>query len=265
MAQELLHEDESGSAALARRDEAASGSPSASSARAEEAIYIPVQAMVRLSLGLRAFVEFIGRWGSLFILPLVFITMWDVLWRKLRNVVRDLFAYLDENVSSLFGSAWTWAEDVLFLTLPFRSTLLQELEWHFHTALFALVLGYAYVNNRHVRVDLIREKLPMRRQAWIELFGCSLFMIPYCLVVIYFAAYYAYDSFVMNEISASLVGLSQRWIIKTVLLMGLIVAALSGIAVWLQTVLVLFGPKDFRFHLMTLEWPEDQEDSGRSR
>ena len=265
MAQEFLHEDESRSAALARGDEAASGSPSTSSARAEEAIYLPVQAMVRLSLGLRAFVEFVGRWGSLFILPLVFITMWDVLWRKLRNVVRDLFAYLDENVSSLFGSAWTWAEDVLFLTLPFRSTLLQELEWHFHTALFALVLGYAYVNNRHVRVDLIREKLPMRRQAWIELVGCSIFMIPYCLIVIYFAAYYAYDSFMMNEISASLVGLSQRWIIKTVLLIGLIVAALSGIAVWLQTVLVLFGPKDFRFHLMTLEWPEDQEETSRSR
>lgn len=265
MAQEFVHEDESRSAAIAHGDEAASRSPSASSARAEQAIYMPVQAMVRLSLGLRVFVEFIGKWGSLFILPLVFVTMWDVLWRKLRNALRDLFAYLDENVSSWFGSAWTWAEDVLFQTLPFQSTLLQELEWHFHTALFTLVLGYAYVNNRHVRVDLIREKLPIRRQAWIELFGCSLFMIPYCLVVIYFAAYYAYDSFVMDEISASLVGLSHRWVIKSVLLIGLIVAALSGIAVWLQTVLVLFGPKDLRFHLMTLEWPEDQQASGRSR
>lgn len=259
MAQELLHEDESRSAAVARGDEAEPPSPSASSARAPEAVYMPVQAMVRLSLGLRVFVEFVGRWGSLFILPLVFVTMWDVLWRKLRNVLADLFAYLDENVSTSFGSAWTWAEDVLFLTVPFQSTLLQELEWHFHTALFTLVLGYAYVNNRHVRVDLIRETLPLRRQAWIEFLGCSLFMIPYCLIVIYYAAFYAYDSFVMNEISASLVGLSQRWIIKTVLLFGLIVAALSGIAVWLQTVLVLFGPKDLRFNLMTLEWPEDQD------
>jgi TRAP-type mannitol/chloroaromatic compound transport system permease small subunit len=261
MAQDFLHEDKSRSAAVAHGDEAASRSPSASSARAEEVIYIPVQAMIRLSLRLRVFVEFVGRWGSLFILPLVFVTMWDVLWRKLRNVLADLFAYLDENVSSWFGSAWTWAEDVLFQTVPFQSTLLQELEWHFHTALFTLVLGYAYVNNRHVRVDLIREKLPLRRQAWIEFLGCSFFMIPYCLVVIYFAAFYAYDSFVMSEISASLVGLSQRWIIKTVLLLGLIVAALSGIAVWLQTVLVLFGPKDLRFNLMTLEWPEDQQAS----
>ena len=31
----------------------------------------------------------------------------------------------------------------------------------------------------------------------------------------------------------------------------------AGIAVWLQAVIVLFGPKDLRFKLMTLEWPED--------
>jgi hypothetical protein len=42
-----------------------------------------------------------------------------------------------------------------------------------------------------------------------------------------------------------------------VLVFGLFVALLSGIAVWLQTVLALFGPKDLRFKLMTLEWPED--------
>ncbi len=39
---------------------------------------------------------------------------------------------------------------------------------------------------------------------------------------------------------------------------GLIVAALAGIAVWLQSVLVLFGPRDLRFDLMTLEWPEEE-------
>ena len=39
---------------------------------------------------------------------------------------------------------------------------------------------------------------------------------------------------------------------------GLIVAAISGIAVWLQVAIVLWGPKDVRFPLMTLEWPEEE-------
>ena len=34
-------------------------------------------------------------------------------------------------------------------------------------------------------------------------------------------------------------------------------ALLAGIAVWLQVAIALFGPKHWRFDLMTIEWPED--------
>ncbi len=198
--------------------------------------------LARLSIALGRVAEMFGKWGSFLILPLVFFTMWDVFARKLIWIQ----IFLVENVSRLF-----------------ESTLLQELEWHFHTGLFALVLGYGYVYNRHVRVDLVRERLPLKGQAWIEFIGCTFFMIPYCAVVIYFAFTFAHESFLNNEISASLVGLSHRWIIKTVLLVGLIVALTAGLAVWLQTVLVLFGPKDLRFDLMTLDWDDSEKDARR--
>lgn len=191
---------------------------------------------LRIMMRIRDTVDAIGRWGSLFVIPLVLFTMWDVIARKF--IIIQVF--LVEHVS-------VW----------FSSTFLQELEWHFHTALFALVLGYGYVHNRHVRVDLLREHMGLRSQAWIEFFGVTFMMLPYTAVIAYFAAYYAYDSWVMNEISASLVGLSDRWIIKSVLFIGLLSALASGIAVWIQTYMVLFGPKDLRFDLMTLEWPED--------
>ncbi len=201
---------------------------------------MPVEKMIRLSAGLSRFVDFVGRWGALFILPLVFFTIWDVLFRK----IGKMQVWLME----AFGP-------VGFL---FDSTIIQELEWHFHTALFALVLGYGYVNNRHVRVDLLREKLTFLNQALVEFIGCTFFLVPYTLLVVYFAGIYAYEAFITNEISASLVGLPMRWIIKSVLLFGLVMAAVAAFAVWLETVLVVFGPRDLRFHLMTLEWPEDQ-------
>ena len=203
---------------------------------------MPVDTLLRFSDRLRVFIEFVGRWGAVFILPLVFVTMWDVVMRK----IGGLQVFLVEH----FGR-------------PFESTVLQELEWHFHTALFTLVLGYAYVRNRHVRVDLIREKLSFRTQAWIEFLGVSLFMIPYCLIVGYFAVTFAWDSLLLMEKSASTVGLSYRWVIKSVLVFGMFVAFLSGVAVWLQTVIVLFGPPEARFKLMTLEWPEDAERRAR--
>ena len=45
--------------------------------------------------------------------------------------------------------------------------------------------------------------------------------------------------------------------IKGVLVIGLVVALLAGIAVWLQVAIALFGPRHWRFNLMTIEWPED--------
>jgi TRAP-type mannitol/chloroaromatic compound transport system permease small subunit len=193
---------------------------------------------LRVSDALRNFVDFVGRWGAWLIIPLVVVTVFDVTARKLVW----LQIWLVDNVSRVFGS-----------------TLLQELEWHFHTALFTLVLGYGYIWNTHVRVDLVRETLAFRKKAWLEFIGLTFFMIPYCLTVIYFASVYAYDSFMINEISASQVGLTNRWIIKSILVFGLVVAALSGLAVWLQVAMVLWGPQDIRFPLMTLEWPEEEE------
>ncbi len=198
--------------------------------------YAAMPISLRIMTRIRNVVDFIGRWGSFFVIPLVLFTMWDVFTRKLIWIQ----VFLVEHVSQWFSS-----------------TFLQELEWHFHTALFALVLGYGYVHNRHVRVDLVREHLQLRTQAWIEFIGVTFCMIPYTAVIVYFSAKYAHDSYVVNEISASLVGLSHRWIIKSVLCFGLLTALFSGFAVWIQCYMVLFGPKDLRFDLMTLEWPED--------
>ena len=195
--------------------------------------------LVRISLFLRDFVAFVGTWASFLIIPLILVTIFDVTARKLIWIQ----IFLVEHVSRFF-----------------ESTLMQELEWHFHTALFALVLGFGTVYNRHVRVDLVREKLQFRKQAWIEFIGTTIGMLPYTAIVIFFAFQFAIESWETSEISASQVGLSHRWIIKTILLTGLTIALVSGVAVWLQLVVILFGPRDLRFRLMTMDWPEERDD-----
>ena len=206
---------------------------------------MPVDAMINLSLWLRKYIDLFGKVCSVFILPLVFVTMYDVFLRKLGGMQYWLYTNL--------GSA-------------FESTKIQEWEWHFHTMLFCLVLGYGFVNNRHVRVDLIREKMSGRMQAWVEFLGCTFALLPYCLIVAWFGLVAVITSYQMNEVSASLVGLGHRWMIRSVLVIGLLVAAAAGFAVWLQSVIYLFGPKEVRFELMTLNWPEDLEKlASRSR
>ncbi len=199
--------------------------------------------LYKISEALRKFVDFMGRAGSWCVVPLIVFTCLDAVLRKTGAWQIDMAEKF-----SAWGLGWL-----------FESTLLQELEWHFHTALFALVLGYGYIHNTHVRVDLVRETLNFRKKAWLEFIGCTIFMVPFTLILFWFSIEYAQKSFEIGEISASQVGLSHRWIIKSVLAIGFLVTALAGIAVWLQTIIVLWAPgmNNTRFDLMTIDWPEE--------
>jgi len=106
--------------------------------------------LVRFSDKVGRFAESLGKLATLLFLPLVLLTVWDVFQRKVLKYFGD---YLLANGYTDFRNEMY---DVLLKILPFQSTILQEMEWHFHAALVALVLGYGYAYNRHVRVDLVR-------------------------------------------------------------------------------------------------------------
>lgn len=161
-----------------------------------------------------------------------------------------------ERLLTVVGRIAAWA-GVLLITvtifdvvtrrfLVLGSTKLQELEWHFHTVLFVLVLGWAYLRGAHVRIDLVRERLPERTRWWLELLGCLCFLIPYCVLVTWFAVDFTVRSYDIGEISASATGLSHRWIIKATIPIGFSLLALSGIAVVLRKLIMLFGPAELR-------------------
>jgi TRAP-type mannitol/chloroaromatic compound transport system permease small subunit len=136
------------------------------------------------------------------------------------------------------------------------STKLQELEWHFHVVLFALCLGYAYIKDAHVRIDLVRENLSERTQWWLELAGCLLFLLPYCALIIWFGIDFTHRSFANHEISASATGLTHRWIIKSMIPIGFSILALSGIAIVLRKIVELFGPPELRSKVHEIEEAE---------
>ncbi len=140
--------------------------------------------------------------------------------------------------------------------LVLGSTKLQELEWHFHVILFSMLLGYAYLKDAHVRIDLVRERLGERTQWWLELLGCIIFLIPFCSLVVYFSTDFAIRSFQQNEISASATGLTHRWIIKSFIPIGFAFLGLAGLAVLFRKIVELFGPPDLRRRVHEVEEAE---------
>ena len=98
------------------------------------------------------------------------------------------------------------------------------------------------VGGTGLRVDLIREKCKDRTQAWIEFFGIILALFPYCIVIGIISLRFIELAYTSNEISQSMTGLSQRWIIKSFLFIGLFLALLAGVATLLSQIVYLFGP-----------------------
>lgn len=125
--------------------------------------------------------------------------------------------------------------------IPAPLTKLQELEWHFHAALFSLWMGYGYTINAHPRVDSYTESLPLRRKAWIELLGCVLFALPYCGLVAFHSLDFVASSYALGEQSDSTVGLRYRWAIKGIFAAGLWLVVLGILSVMLRLIVFLFG------------------------
>ena len=126
------------------------------------------------------------------------------------------------------------------------STRLQELEWHLHTGLFCFWLGVAYIKNAHVRIDIAVATARPRTQAWIELVGCLVFAIPYCLIAIYFSTDFTWLAWRLNESSDSATGLPWRWIPKAFITIGLVLLLAAVLSVLMRLVVYLFGPAGLR-------------------
>ena len=120
--------------------------------------------------------------------------------------------------------------------LDFQLTPLQELEWHLFFALVFLTLGSAYLGDRHVRIDIVREHMSERTRAVIEILGFFLALLPFTLIILYLGSITAWDTFAIGERSRAPLGLPHRWIIKSLIPIGALLLLLAGAVVTIRNV-----------------------------
>jgi TRAP-type mannitol/chloroaromatic compound transport system permease small subunit len=160
---------------------------------------------------------------------------------KLLERVADASGWL------LIGLMAVTCIDVVFRkfgVVGFPYTQAQELEWHLHTAIFSLWLGYNYVVNAHPRVDSYTDKLGFRRKAWIELFGCLVFALPYTAVLLWYGWDFVRTAWVFNESSDAALGLPYRWIPKGIMYLGFWLLLVGIASVLLRLIAFLFYRQD---------------------
>ena len=167
-----------------------------------------MQLLQRLSARLDAINAAVGRAAAWLSLPIIAIVVIDVVTRR-------------------------------FLTLG--SVTLQELEWHLHAVMFLFCAAYAYIDDTHVRVDILRARLGEVPRAWIELIGAVLFLTPYALVMVILGSQFVIDSYLLNEVSDAPGGLPYRFVIKSALPIGFLMLAMQGFSTAVKQILILKG------------------------
>lgn len=127
-----------------------------------------------------------------------------------------------------------------------NSTQFQESEFWLHTFLFALCIGYAYTAQAHVRIDLFRDRLPRRTKYLFEILGCLVFLFPFACMAFYYTTSYAYTSFLEGEVSKSVIGLTNIWILKSAMPVMFALLLLAGVSQFIKSVAGFFGklPED---------------------
>ncbi|MDO9094995.1 MAG: TRAP transporter small permease subunit [Rubrivivax sp.] len=121
------------------------------------------------------------------------------------------------------------------------STRLQELEWHLHGVLLCTWLGYAYIRNAHVRIDVFVGGLSPRAKLWLEFWCLIFFALPYVVVALPYAQEFWLVSWRQGESSDAPTGLPFRWVIKGFLYLAFFTVTAAVLAVLARCTVALFG------------------------
>ncbi len=115
-----------------------------------------------------------------------------------------------------------------------------EIQWYLFGAMFLLTAGYTLKHNGHVRIDIFYNRLGERGQAWIDLLGGLLFLLPMAGLLAWLAWPIFMDAWVTQEMSPDAGGL-VRWPVKLLLPIGFALLALQGLAEVIKRIGVLSG------------------------
>lgn len=115
-----------------------------------------------------------------------------------------------------------------------------ELQWYLFSLVFLLGAAYTLKHNAHVRVDVLFARLSPRGRAWINLLGTLLFLIPFCILVLWTAWPAVRNSWIVREVSPDPGGL-PRYPIKAAIPLAFTLLMLQGISLAIKQVAVLRG------------------------
>lgn len=144
---------------------------------------------------------------------------------------------------------WIWIALVLIIVanvigryaLGVNYIWVEEVQWHMYAVGFMIGIGYAVRHDAHVRVDVLAMNLRPKTRAWIELIGILILVAPMVYLILIYAIPFTEASFRRGEASSAPGGLTNRWMIKGVIVIAFAYLGLAAFARLVRISAYLFG------------------------
>ncbi|BAY07673.1 TRAP transporter small permease subunit [Calothrix sp. NIES-2098] len=171
-----------------------------------------MERLLKISRIIDACTERIGRLTSFLVLVMVILGLWNVVGRYLGRI----------SGNNLTSNAYI------------------EAQWYIFDLVFFLGAAYTLKHNEHVRVDIFYSNWQRRRKALADLIGTVFFLIPFCVMVIFFSWDTIVASWQIREASSDPGGL-PRYPIKATIIVGFVLLIFQGISQAIKNLAILKG------------------------
>jgi len=140
-----------------------------------------------------------------------------------------LVAVLISCVNAVIRKAFNWSSNSLL-----------EIQWYLFSAIFLFCAGYTLLRNQHVRIDVVSGRLSKHAQAWIDIVGTLLFLLPMAIMIMVLSWPVFIQAYERNEVSTNAGGLII-WPARLLVPIGFFLLSAQGVSELIKRVAFLKG------------------------
>lgn len=119
------------------------------------------------------------------------------------------------------------------------SVAMQELEWHLFSVVILFGVSVSLIDEAHVRVDFLYDRLSLRSKALINIIGTVFFLLPLALLILFGSFDFVRDSYQIKEISENPGGLPYRYLIKGMIPLSFLLLIFTAFGYTVQNINIL--------------------------
>jgi TRAP-type mannitol/chloroaromatic compound transport system permease small subunit len=115
-----------------------------------------------------------------------------------------------------------------------------EVQWYLFAGAFLLAAGYTLLHGEHVKIDVVSSHLSKRKQIWIDIIGFTFFLMPMCMIILWFGTPFFLQGYRSGEMSSNAGGLI-RWPVYALMPIGFALLMLQGLSELVKRIAFLRG------------------------